>query len=88
MIRTLFVDIGGVLLTNAWDSKTRKLAADKFDLDIHEMNERHHLTFDTYEEGKLTLDEYLKRVVFIKSAPSRERNLKISCSPNLSHSPK
>ena len=28
------------------------------------MNERHHLTFDTYEEGKLSLDEYLDRVVF------------------------
>ncbi len=28
------------------------------------MNERHHLTFDTYEEGKLSLDEYLNRVVF------------------------
>ena len=28
------------------------------------MNERHHLTFDTYESGKLSLDEYLKRVVF------------------------
>ena len=31
------------------------------------MNERHHLTFDTYEEGKLSLDEYLKRVVFYQS---------------------
>ncbi len=28
------------------------------------MNERHHPTFDTCEEGKLTLDEYLERVVF------------------------
>jgi len=28
------------------------------------MDERHHLTFDTYEEGKLSLDEYLNRVVF------------------------
>jgi putative hydrolase of the HAD superfamily len=28
------------------------------------MNERHHLTFDTYEEGKLSLDKYLTRVVF------------------------
>ncbi len=28
------------------------------------MNERHHLTLDTYEEGKLSLDEYLNRVVF------------------------
>jgi putative hydrolase of the HAD superfamily len=67
MIRTLFVDIGGVLLTNAWDSKSRKLAADKFGLDINEMNERHHLTFDTFEEGKLSLDEYLNRVVFYQA---------------------
>jgi putative hydrolase of the HAD superfamily len=28
------------------------------------MNERHHLTFDTHEEGKLSLDGYLERVVF------------------------
>ena len=28
------------------------------------MEDRHHLTFDTYEEGKLTLQEYLDRVVF------------------------
>ena len=42
----------------------RQEAARKFDLDYEEMNERHHLTFDTYEEGKLTLDQYLKRVVF------------------------
>lgn len=63
-ITTLFLDIGGVLLTNGWDHNPRKLAAEKFSLDIEEMNERHHLTFDTYEEGKLSLDEYLDRVVF------------------------
>lgn len=63
-ISTLFLDIGGVLLTNGWDRKLRLLAADTFGLDCEEMNERHHLTFDTYEEGKLTLDEYLERVVF------------------------
>ncbi len=28
------------------------------------MEDRHHLTFDTYEEGKLTLGDYLGRVVF------------------------
>jgi putative hydrolase of the HAD superfamily len=65
-ITTLFLDIGGVLLTNGWDHITRKSAAQKFDLDYEEMNERHHLTFDTYEEGKLSLDSYLKRVVFYK----------------------
>lgn len=63
-ISTLFVDIGGVLLTNGWDRTMRRNAAEKFGIDYEEMNERHHLTFDTYEEGKLTLDEYLKRVVF------------------------
>jgi len=63
-ITTLFLDIGGVLLTNGWDRYSRRAAADKFKLDYEEFNERHHLTFDTYEEGKLTLDQYLNRVVF------------------------
>ena len=63
-ITTVFLDIGGVLLTNGWDHTMRQRAADQFQLDYEEMNERHHLTFDTYEEGKLSLDEYLKRVVF------------------------
>src|SRR5512135_41836 len=63
-ITTLFLDIGGVLLTNGWDHNIRVRAAAKFGLDYDEMNERHHLTFDTYEESKLSLDEYLNRVVF------------------------
>jgi putative hydrolase of the HAD superfamily len=64
--KTLFLDIGGVLLTNGWDHNMRQRAARLFGLDYAEMNERHHLTFDTYEEGKLTLDTYLERVVFYK----------------------
>jgi putative hydrolase of the HAD superfamily len=63
-ITTLFLDIGGVLLTNGWDHNIRTRAAEKFNLDYEEMNERHHLTFDTYEEGKLSLDKYLNRVIF------------------------
>jgi len=63
-IRTLFLDIGGVLLTNGWDRTGREKAFEHFKLDAKEVEERHHLTFDTYEEGKLTLDEYLGRVVF------------------------
>lgn len=63
-ITTLFLDIGGVLLTNGWGRESRKIAAEKFQLDLVELNERHHLTFDTYEMGKLTLDEYLQRTVF------------------------
>ena len=63
-ITTLFLDIGGVLLTNGWDHHARKRAATHFKLELAEMEDRHHLTFDTYEEGKRTLEEYLGRVVF------------------------
>lgn len=63
-ITALFLDVGGVLLTNGWDQGVRKLAAEKFGLDFAEMDHRHHLTYDTLEAGKLSLDAYLKRVVF------------------------
>jgi len=68
-ITALFLDIGGVLLTNGWEHESRKLAAKVFGLDLSEMEDRHHLTFDTYEEGKLTLEEYLGRVVFYRKRP-------------------
>ena len=48
-ITTLFLNIDGVLLTNGWDRGIRILASKKFGLDHAEMDERHHLTFDTYE---------------------------------------
>ena len=63
-ITTLFLDIGGVLLTDGWDHHARKRAATQFKLKWAELEERHNLNFDTYEEGKLTLAEYLDRVVF------------------------
>jgi putative hydrolase of the HAD superfamily len=63
-VTTLFLDIGGVLLTDGWGHQSRALAAKAFDLNLEEMEERHHLTFDTYEVGKLTLKEYLNRTVF------------------------
>ncbi len=65
-ITTLLLDIGGVLLTNGWGRESRKNAARTFNLDRDDMEERHHLTFDTYEEGKVSLDEYLSRVVFCR----------------------
>jgi putative hydrolase of the HAD superfamily len=61
---TIFTDIGGVLLTNGWDRNGRKKAIEHFNLDPTETEERHNLTFDTYESGKISLTEYLKRVVF------------------------
>lgn len=63
-VTALFLDVGGVMLTNGWDRKSREAAATKFGLNLDELNDRHRMTFDTYESGKLSLDEYLKRSVF------------------------
>jgi len=72
-ISTIFTDVGGVLLTNGWGRSGRKKAIEVFNLDPVETEERHHLTFDTYEVGKISLDEYLERVVFYT-----ERNFSVS----------
>ena len=63
-IKALFVDIGGVLLTDGWGHVSRKLAAKMFNLNQKEMEMRHEQIFDTYELDKLTLEEYLSHVVF------------------------
>src|ERR1039457_6386935 len=68
-ITTLFLDVGGVLLNNGWDHIARRRAAKHFKLEWAGMEERHALTFETHEEGKLTFEEYLGRVVFYKKRP-------------------
>jgi len=65
-ITCVFLDIGGVLLTDGWDHHARKRAATNFELEFAEMEDRHHLNFEIYEEGGLTLEEYLDRVIFYK----------------------
>ena len=68
-VTCLFLDIGGVLLTDGWDHHARKRAAAYFKFGWKEMEERHALNFETYEEGKLTLKDYLDRVVFYQKRP-------------------
>jgi len=68
-ITTLFLDVGGVLLTNGWDHHARRRAAKNFNLQWTEMEDRHRLVFETHEEGKITFEEYLGRVVFYKKRP-------------------
>ena len=68
-INCLFLDIGGVLLTNGWDHHARRRAVKHFKLDWAEMEERHGLNFETHEEDKITFDEYLDRVVFYEKRP-------------------
>jgi putative hydrolase of the HAD superfamily len=63
-ITTLFLDVGGVLLTNGWDHGSRELAASTFGLDPEEMKMRHNLIYDIFEVGKISLEEYLDHTVF------------------------
>ena len=80
-ITTLFLDIGGVLLTNGWDHIARRRVANRFKLDWAEMEERHSLTFETHEEGKLTFEEYSGRVVFYRKRPfTRAQFRRLMCA--------
>jgi putative hydrolase of the HAD superfamily len=63
-IRTLFWDVGGVLLTNAWDHEERDRAIERFQLQKTDFETRHKEAVPAFEEGKLTLDQYLERTVF------------------------
>jgi len=63
-ITHLFLDIGNVLLTNGWDRHCRQAAAQKFGLDLEDLNDRHKMSFDTLEAVKLSLETYLNQVVF------------------------
>jgi putative hydrolase of the HAD superfamily len=62
----VFVDIGGVLLTNGWDHHARRRAAAHFKLRWAELDARHRLNFEIHEEGKLAFEDYLSRIVFSK----------------------
>jgi putative hydrolase of the HAD superfamily len=68
-VTTLFWDIGGVVLSNGWDEKSRDLAAQHFHLDVNDFEARHAAAFPAYEEGHTSLSEYLKQVVFYRAQP-------------------
>jgi putative hydrolase of the HAD superfamily len=74
-IRALFWDVGGVLLTNAWDHTQRAQALKHFQMedDEEEFHNRHEMVVSSFERGKITLDEYLDRTLFYRPRPfSRE----------------
>ncbi len=66
-ITTLFLDIGGVLLTNGWDTALRKKTAENFHVNYEELDHRHRVTYDTYEQGKMPLDTYLQQIIFFET---------------------
>ncbi|HVO79271.1 MAG TPA: HAD family phosphatase [Terriglobales bacterium] len=68
-ITALFWDVGGVLLSNAWDRAQRARALGTFQLDPAEFQDRHDMLVSSFERGKIGLEEYLDRTVFYRSRP-------------------
>jgi putative hydrolase of the HAD superfamily len=68
-IQAIFWDVGGVLLTNAWDHQQRLSAINHFRLNQEEFEDRHAMVVSSFERGKITLDEYLVRTVFYRDRP-------------------
>jgi putative hydrolase of the HAD superfamily len=65
-IHAIFWDVGGVLLTNAWDHTQRMAALEHFRLDEQEFHARHEMVVSSFERGKISLDEYLDHTIFYR----------------------
>jgi len=65
-ITALFWDVGGVLLSNAWDREQRQRTLREFNLDEVEFESRHEMLVSSFERGKITLQNYLERTVFYR----------------------
>ena len=65
-ISTIFWDVGGVLLTNAWDRAQRERALEQFKLDKEEFSDRHEMVVSSLERGKISFDDYLNRTIFYR----------------------
>jgi putative hydrolase of the HAD superfamily len=65
-ISAIFWDVGGVLLSNAWDHEQRRQALQHFHLDEVEFESRHEMLASSFERGKISLQEYLERTIFYR----------------------
>ena len=65
-ITAIFWDVGGVLLSNAWDREQRQRTLKEFNLDEVEFESRHEMLVSSFERGKITLQNYLERTVFYR----------------------
>lgn len=63
-IKHIFFDIGGVLGSNGWDHEQRERAIRRFDLNPEDFEWRHKEVVSEFEEGRISLDEYLDIAVF------------------------
>jgi putative hydrolase of the HAD superfamily len=63
-IQHIFFDIGGVLGSNGWDRDERAQAVRQFGLSAEDFQWRHEEVVGEWEEGRITLEEYLDIAVF------------------------
>jgi putative hydrolase of the HAD superfamily len=68
-IRHIFFDIGGVMGSNGWDKEQRQRAVEHFGLNADDFHWRHEEVMGEWEEGRITLDEYLDVAVFYTERP-------------------
>lgn len=68
-MKYLYLDVGGVLLTNGWDHVARGEASRVFGIDYEDMALRHDFIYNVYEIGRITLDRYLDTTVFYEPRP-------------------
>jgi putative hydrolase of the HAD superfamily len=65
-ISTILWDIGGVLLTNAWDRQQRDAVLTHFALDHADFERRHAEVDQAWEKDAIGVDEYLRHTVFFE----------------------
>ncbi len=75
-ISAIFWDVGGVLLSNAWDHEQRQRTLKQFNLDEVEFESRHEMLVSSFERGKITLQQYLERTIFYRPRSFTEDTFK------------
>jgi len=68
-VSLLLWDIGGVLLSNGWDRAARAAAAERFGLDLADLERRHERVERDFETGRMDWDAYLTVTVFHVERP-------------------
>jgi FMN phosphatase YigB (HAD superfamily) len=65
-IKTIFWDIGGVLLTNGWDKEQRARVLGRLGVDIADYESRHDAANYYWERGLSTAERFFNQTVFTR----------------------
>ena len=77
----ILFDIGGVLLSNGWDSGERAAVLKQFGLDQEPFEARHLVPYRAWERGVITVETYLDETVFYEPRSfSRRQFFAAMCS--------